>query len=152
MSDTPAYRPPDVSLVGDDHVRRYQETDGREGYLWNGVPILLLTTTGWKSGVPTKTRALIYGQDGGSYLVVASKGGSPEHPSWYRNLQAHPGVQVQVRENRFAAEARTADATERPRLWEIMRSIWPNYDVYETRTSRHIPVVVLEPVPSEVGA
>ncbi len=152
MSDTPVYRPPDVSLVGDDHVRLYQETEGREGYLWNGVPILLLTTTGWKSGVATKTRALIYGQDGDSFLVVASKGGSPEDPSWYRNLQAHPRAQVQIRESCFEAEARTADATERPRVWEIMRSIWPNYDVYETRTSRNIPVVILEPVPAGVQA
>jgi deazaflavin-dependent oxidoreductase (nitroreductase family) len=153
MAETPIYRPPDVTLLGDDHVRVYQQTDGREGYLWNGAPILLLTTTGWKTGARTKTRALIYGQDGDSYLVVASKGGSAEHPSWYRNLQAHPRVEVQVQGRRFEAEARTADEAERSRLWTIMRSVWPNYDVYETRTSRRIPVVVLQPVPqAEAGS
>ena len=140
------YRPPDVTRLGDEHVRRYQETDGREGYLWNGVPILLLTTTGWKSGSVTKTRALIFGRDGKDYLVVASKGGSPEHPVWYENLRAHPRARIQVRGEHLDVEVHAATETERPRLWEIMRSLWPNYEVYETRTTRRIPVVVLRPV------
>jgi len=146
VPDQPAYRAPDVSLVGDEHVRRYQETGGREGYLWNGVPILLLTTTGRRSGVPTKTRALIFGRDGADYLVVASKGGSPEHPVWYENLQAHPRAWIQVRDRHLEVEAHTAEGAEHARLWEIMRTLWPNYDVYQTRTDRRIPVVVLRPI------
>jgi deazaflavin-dependent oxidoreductase (nitroreductase family) len=145
MSTDPVYHAPDVSLVGADHVRLYQQTNGEEGYLWNGVPILLLTTTGRTSG-QQRTSALIYAQDGEDFLVVASKGGSPEHPSWYRNLTADPHVRLQVRDRRFEAEARSADESERPRLWSIVSGVWPNYNVYETRTSRRIPVVVLHPV------
>jgi deazaflavin-dependent oxidoreductase (nitroreductase family) len=144
MTNQPAYHPPDVSLVGEEHVKRYLETAGQEGYLWNGAPILLLTTTGRKTGT-ARTSALIYGQDGEDYLVVASKGGGPEHPLWYRNLVDDPQVKVQVRDRRFAAHAHAADDDERPRLWDIMRQIWPNYDVYVTRTTREIPVVVLRP-------
>lgn len=146
---SPVYTPPDVTLLGDDHVRVYQESNGREGHLWNGAPILLLTTTGWKTGQWSKTRALIFGRDAENFLVVASKGGSPEHPLWYKNLLVHPEVRVQVRERHFVAEARTAVPGERPRLWEIMRSIWPNYDVYATRTSRDIPIVILRPISDE---
>jgi deazaflavin-dependent oxidoreductase (nitroreductase family) len=145
MSETPIYRPPDVSLVGDDHVRLYRETAGREGYLWNGVPTLLLTTIGRRTGT-TRTSALIYGQDGPNYLVVASKGGSPDDPLWYRNLVANPLVGVQVRDQRFEAEASTPDDSDRARLWDIVRAVWPNYQVYQTRTSRRIPVVVLRPL------
>jgi len=145
----PTYSPPDITLLGDDHVRVYQESNGGEGHIWNGAPILLLTTTGWKTGQWSKTRALIFGRDGESFVIVASKGGSPEHPLWYRNLLVHPEVRVQVRERHFVAEARTAGPEERPRLWDIMRSIWPNYDVYATRTSREIPVVILRPISNE---
>jgi deazaflavin-dependent oxidoreductase (nitroreductase family) len=145
MAEAPVYRAPDVSLVGADHVRLYQETSGQQGYLWNGAPILLLTTTGRKTG-EARTSALIYGQDGDDFLVVASKGGSPDHPSWYGNLVADPHVRLQVRDRRFEAEARTADESERPRLWDIVKGVWPNYDVYETRTTRRIPVVVLHPI------
>jgi deazaflavin-dependent oxidoreductase (nitroreductase family) len=141
MSD---YRQPDLSLVGAEHVERYEETDGAVGYLWNGAPCLILTTTGRTSGAPRKV-PLIYGRDGGRYLVVASKGGAPEHPAWYRNLAAHPDVEVQVRGDRFRATARAAQGEERARLWPIMTAVWPNYDVYVTRTDREIPLVVLEP-------
>ena len=144
MSEAPIYYKPDVSIVGDDHVRLYQETGGKEGYLWNGVPTLLLTTVGRKTGA-SRTNALIYAQDGEDYLVVASKGGSSEDPLWYRNLQANSSVSVQVRATQFDAEALTADDTERSRLWDIVRGVWPNYDVYVTRTTRKIPVVILRP-------
>jgi deazaflavin-dependent oxidoreductase (nitroreductase family) len=146
MSDKePGYKAPDIALVGAEHVRRYRETDGEVGYLWNGVPTLLLTTTGRKSGRP-RTSALIFGRDAEDYLVIASKGGSPEHPEWYRNLEADPKAEIQVRAERIQVAARTATADERPRLWGIMAGQWPNYDVYQTRTDRHIPVVVLTPV------
>jgi deazaflavin-dependent oxidoreductase (nitroreductase family) len=142
------YEPPDLTLVGDDHIRRYRETDGEVGYLWNGVPTLLLSATGRRSGV-VHTCALIFARDGSGdsadYLVVASMGGAPRHPAWYLNLQAHPDAEIQVKNERIAVTARTASAEEKPRLWQIVTDVWPNYDVYQTRTDRDIPVVVLSP-------
>ena len=138
------YTPPDLTLVGDEHVRRYQETDGEVGHLWNGVPTLVLTTTGRKSG-EQRNSAMIYGKDGDSYVVIASQGGMPTHPNWYHNLTAEPRVQVQAGATKTAAIARTAEGEERDRLWKLMTGIWPNFDTYQTRTDRRIPVVVLEP-------
>jgi deazaflavin-dependent oxidoreductase (nitroreductase family) len=130
-------------LYGQEHVRRYLETDGEEGYLWNGVPTLILTTTGRRTGQPHST-PLILGQDGDDYVVVASRGGAPRHPFWYLNLVDHPEVGVQVKGDRFRANARTAEGAERERLWKQMAEIWPAYDDYQKRTDRRIPVVVLE--------
>jgi deazaflavin-dependent oxidoreductase (nitroreductase family) len=127
------------------HVRSYVETDGQSGHEWRpGVPTLLITTRGRKSGTLHRT-ALIYGRDGDRYLVVASRGGSPLHPSWYHNLIDHPEVDLQVGAAKFRARARTAGADEKPRLWSIMASIWPDYDSYQSKTDRDIPVVILEP-------
>jgi deazaflavin-dependent oxidoreductase (nitroreductase family) len=142
---TTGYRKPDVSLVGDEHVRRYQETDGAIGHDWNGVTCLVLTTRGRRSGEP-RSYALIYGRDGDDYIVIASYAGAPKHPGWYLDLVAEPRVQVQVRASRFEAIARTAQGAERERLWRVMTSVWPNYDEYVKRTSREIPVVVLKAV------
>jgi deazaflavin-dependent oxidoreductase (nitroreductase family) len=141
-----AYRQPDLLLLGDEHVRRYQETDGEEGYIWNAVPVLLLTTTGRKSGEP-RTTPLIFARDGDDYLVVASMGGAPQHPNWYRNLAAQPEARIQVRAEHVDVTARTASEDEKPRLWKIVSDQWPNYDVYQSRTERVIPVVVLSPSP-----
>jgi len=143
MSD-PSYAPPDLTLIGDDHVRAYQESDGETGYLWNGVPTLLLTTTGRRTGRP-RTSALIFARDGDGYLVVASMGGAPQHPSWYLNLQANPEAEIQVKSEHLPVTARTASGEEKPRLWGIVTEQWPNYDVYQSRTDRDIPVVVLTP-------
>lgn len=140
----PGYTAPDLGLVGAEHVRRYQETGGEVGYLWNGVPTLLLTTTGRKSGLP-RTSAMIFARDGGDYLVVASMGGAPRHPQWYRNLEAAPEAEIQVRAEHLPVTARTASDDERPRLWKIVTEVWPNYDVYQSRTERRIPIVVLSP-------
>jgi deazaflavin-dependent oxidoreductase (nitroreductase family) len=126
-----------------DHLRRYQATDGADGHLWNGVPCLLLTTTGRKSGAAL-TLPLIYGRDGERVVVVASRGGAPDHPAWYENLAAQPRVRVQVAADKFAATARTAKGEERARLWSLMAKIWPAYDEYQAKTTREIPVVVLE--------
>jgi deazaflavin-dependent oxidoreductase (nitroreductase family) len=139
------YQPPELLLLGEEHVQRYQETDGEVGYIWNGVPILLLTTTGRKSGLP-RTTPLIFAKDGDDYLVVASMGGAPQHPKWYGNLLAEPAARIQVRAAHVDVDARTADTDERGRLWKIVSEQWPNYDVYQTRTDRVIPVVVLSPV------
>ncbi len=89
---------------------------------------------------------MIYGKDGDSYLVVASKGGAPGHPAWYLNLRDNPDVRMQVGPEKLSARARTAGPEEKPRLWETMATIWPAYNEYQQKTDREIPVVVLEPV------
>ena len=133
----------DYSLFGPEHVRRYVETDGEVGYVWNGAPILILTTTGRKSG-EERSIPLIFGRDGEHCVIVASQGGRPRHPAWYLNLSADPAVDVRVKGDRFRARARTAAGEERERLWRAMNEIWPHYDEYQAKTSRVIPVVVLE--------
>ena len=105
----------------------------------------LLTTTGRKSG-EKYIFPLFYGDDGSSYIVVASKGGAPEHPGWYRNLVAHPEVEVQVGTKKTKAKARTTTGAERERLWEKALKFWPPYADYAKKTERQIPVVVLDPV------
>jgi deazaflavin-dependent oxidoreductase (nitroreductase family) len=131
-------------LYGAEHVRRYLETDGEVGYRWrNGAPILILATRGRRSG-EERLKPLIFGEDDGRYVVVASKGGAQHHPDWYLNLRADPDVQVQVKADRFRARARIAEGEERERLWRRMAEIWPAYDDYRQKTDREIPVVVLE--------
>lgn len=130
-------------LFGQNHVKRYIETNGEEGYAWSGASILILTTTGRRTGRQHST-PLIFGRHGDDYLVVASRGGSDRPPRWYLNLADQPQVQVQVKGDRFAARARTATPEEKPELWQIMKAQWPDYDRYQKRTKRHIPVVVLE--------
>jgi deazaflavin-dependent oxidoreductase (nitroreductase family) len=138
------YVQPDLSMFGDAHVEKYRETDGEVGYMWNGAPCLLLTTTGHKSGKP-RTVPLIFGPDGDRQILIASKGGAPDHPHWYKNLAANPTVEVQIKGDRFTATARTVeDPEERAACWAIATSVWPNYDEYVKRTDRVIPVVVLE--------
>ena len=139
------YVKPDISLFGDEHVRRYRETDGEVGHEWNGVPCLVLTTRGRRSG-EQRSSALIYGTDGDAFIVVASQGGAPTHPNWYHNLVADPNVELQVGGEHIRARARTAEGDERTRLWRVMTAVWPNYDQYVLRTDRVIPVVVLERV------
>jgi deazaflavin-dependent oxidoreductase (nitroreductase family) len=132
------------TLFGPKHVQRYRETGGDVGHVWKrGSKILLLTTTGRRTGNETTT-PLIYEQDGDRYVIVASKGGAPEHPGWYRNLAKTPEVEVQVKDEVFKARARTAEGEERERLWKLVNQQWPDYDAYQTRTEREIPVVVLE--------
>lgn len=126
-----------------EHIAEYLQ-DGDKGHDKMGTPALLLTTTGKKSGEPLLL-PLFYGEDNGNYVVVASKGGAPEHPAWYTNLVAMPEVEVQVRNEKFTATARTANDEEKPALWEKMAKIWPAYNDYQVKTDRPIPVVILEP-------
>jgi deazaflavin-dependent oxidoreductase (nitroreductase family) len=132
----------DDELFGPEHVRVYRETDGERGYRWRGTTILLLTTTGRSSG-ERRTTPLIHRTDEGRYVVIASKGGSPEHPDWFKNLRADPDVEVQVKGERFAAEPTVAEGEERERLWRLMTEVWPAYDDYAAKTDREIPVVIL---------
>jgi deazaflavin-dependent oxidoreductase (nitroreductase family) len=134
-----------------DHLERYLATDGEDGYLWDAslgggtgmIPTLLLTTTGRKSGRELML-PLIFGRSGDEYVVVASKGGAPEHPAWYLNLQANPNVKVQVKADKFNARARTANAQERTALWPKMVEIYAPYADYQKKTDRQIPVVILQ--------
>ena len=125
-----------------EHVEGYLATGGDEGHMWGGVPTLLLTTLGRKSG-EARLIPLIYGEDNGTYIVVGSKGGHALHPSWYENLVAHADVKGQVKADRFSARASTASGEERNRLWTLMTNIWEGYNEYQNRTDREIPVVVL---------
>jgi deazaflavin-dependent oxidoreductase (nitroreductase family) len=133
----------DDQLFGDEHVRVYRETGGQQGYHWRGTEILLLNTTGHQSG-QDRTMALIHRADGDRFVVVASKGGAPEHPAWFKNLQADPDVTVQVRDEVIPVHASVAEGEERARLWSLMTEVWPDYDKYQTKTEREIPVVVLQ--------
>ncbi len=137
-----------------DHANRYLSSGGTEGHMYTVtppghaemiVPSLLLTTTGRKSGEKYMF-PLFYGKTGDSYIVVASKGGAPEHPGWYRNLLANPDVEVQVGTAKIKAHARTATGEERTRLWATALKFWPPYADYQLKTEREIPVVVLDPV------
>jgi deazaflavin-dependent oxidoreductase (nitroreductase family) len=132
------------ALFGDEHVRQYRETDGEYGHDWKeGTSTLLLTTTGRRSGEP-RTTPLIYGRKGDDFLIVASKGGAPEPPGWYTNLETQPEAEIQVLDERIPVRARTATEAEKPDLWERMVAEWPHYDAYQEKTDRPIPVVVLE--------
>ncbi|MDX6630341.1 MAG: hypothetical protein QOH00_2587 [Gaiellales bacterium] len=133
-----------MALYGQEHIDRYLATDGEEGHDWQGTQTLILMTTGRRSG-QRRTHPLIYGRHGDDYLVVASKGGAPQHPEWYLNLEANPEVDIQVKGDRIHAHARTATPEEKPELWAIMTKEWPDYDTYQEKTDRDIPVVVLEP-------
>lgn len=133
-----------TTLYGQEHVDRYLATDGEEGHDWvNGTTTLLLITKGRKSG-ESRTHPLIYRDFGDAYLVVASKGGAPEPPAWYLNLQDEPNVEVQIKGDRFRAHARTASPEEKPAMWKLMTEVWPAYDEYQTKTDREIAIVVLE--------
>jgi deazaflavin-dependent oxidoreductase (nitroreductase family) len=125
------------------HVRRYVDSGGTRGHRWNGVDTLLITTRGRRTGRLRRT-ALIYGRDGDRYIVVGSNGGRPDHPAWYLNLLDEPQVHVQVGTESFAARARNATAVEKPRVWDLMAAIFPQYVRYRRKTTREIPVVILE--------
>lgn len=137
-----------------EHANRYLASGGTEGHFYKmsqperpeiTVPSLLLTTTGRKSG-ERFVFPLFYGTAGDSYFVIASKGGAPQHPGWYRNILADPQVEVQVGTDKVTARARTATGEERARLWQKALEFWPPYADYQKKTERQIPVVVLDPV------
>jgi deazaflavin-dependent oxidoreductase (nitroreductase family) len=136
------------------HANRYLASGGTEGHMHTvdvpgrgeiTAPALLLTTTGRKSGEKF-IFPLFYGTDSNRYFVIASKGGAPQHPGWYRNILANPDVEVQVGTKKLKARARTAAGDERIRLWNKALEHWPPYADYQLKTEREIPVVVLDPV------
>lgn len=138
-----------------DHVDRYLSSAGTDGHMYKitlpnmpelTVPSLLLITKGRKSGQKFLF-PLFYGHAGKGYFVVASKGGAPEHPGWYRNLMANPDVEIQVGTAKMKARARVASGEERAKLWKEGVVFWPPYADYQVKAgAREIPVVVLDPV------
>ena len=138
-----------------DHTNNYLLSGGTEGHMYTidrpgspaiSVASLLLTTTGRKSG-EKYIFPLFYGNTGDSYFIIASKGGAPEHPGWYRNILANPEVEIQVATATMKAKARTATGAERARLWDEAVKLFPPYADYKVKAGRReIPVVVLDPV------
>jgi deazaflavin-dependent oxidoreductase (nitroreductase family) len=135
---------PDDGLFGQEHVRVYRQTKGEHGYHWRGTTILLLTTKGRASGAE-RTTPLIHRVDDGRWVIIASKGGFPDHPDWYKNILAAPDeVTIQVLGEVIPVHASTAEGDERTRLWSLMTESWPAYNDYQQKTARELPVVVLE--------
>jgi F420H(2)-dependent quinone reductase len=133
-------------ILGGMHTKLYRLTGGKVGGKAGKAPVLLLTTTGRKSGQP-RTSPLLYTRVGDNgYMVIASKGGAPQHPLWYLNLQANPLAEVTVGRETKQVRARTAEGEEREQLWRALADLFPGYDRYAQKTSRRIPVVVFEPV------
>jgi len=137
-----------------DHANKYMSSGGKEGHIYKvkppnygelEVPSLLLTTTGRKSGEKF-IFPLFYGKHGQSYIIVASKGGAPDHPGWYKNILGNPEVEVQVGTHKLRARARTTSGAERAKLWDEAVKFWPPYADYQKKTDREIPVVVLDPI------
>jgi deazaflavin-dependent oxidoreductase (nitroreductase family) len=127
------------------HVALYRASGGRVGgRLGKGVPVLLLTSTGRKTG-RRRTTPLLYVEEGDRYVVVASVGGAPSHPAWYLNLRSKPAATIQVGRRKLAVRAETAGLEERARLWPRLTQMWPQYDDYQAKTRREIPVVILAP-------
>jgi deazaflavin-dependent oxidoreductase (nitroreductase family) len=132
-----------VELFWKVHPRLYRWSRGRIGGTLMGLPVLLLTTTGRKSGRP-RTNALMYVPNGGDFVVIASVLGEPRHPFWWRNLEANPEASVLIGGTTYRVRAREAAGDEREALWRALVAKVPDYDEYRARTTRRIPVVVLE--------
>src|SRR5438270_11696868 len=126
-------------------VRRFEETDGREGNELQGKPVIILWTKGRRSGAVRKT-PLMRVKDGDRYAVVASMGGAPKHPVWYLNLSADPNVRLQDGAELRDYVAREVSGDEKKQWWAKATEVWPDYDKYQASTDREIPLIVLDPV------
>ena len=144
MSAEPEYRP-GANDFANRQVSVYEASDGAEESTLRGVPIIVLTTRGRKSGALRKS-PLMRVTDGERYAVIASLGGAPQHPVWYLNLQADPEVELQDKAIRRRYRARTVAGDERREWWDRAVAVWPDYAIYQTKTDREIPVVVLDPI------
>jgi deazaflavin-dependent oxidoreductase (nitroreductase family) len=125
-------------------IEEFRSTGGKVSGLFEGAPMILLNHRGAKSGT-AYTSPLVYTRDGDNYVVLASKGGAPEDPQWFRNLAADPDVTVEVGTETLPVRARVAEGEERGRLWRAQADLMPAFDDYAAKTSREIPVVVFEP-------
>ncbi len=124
-------------------IDEFRANGGKVGGQFDGAPLLLLHTTGARTG-QVRVNPVMYRTDGDRLVVFASKAGADTNPDWFHNLRAHPRVTVEVGTETREAVARVADDTERTRLWEAQKSEWPGFAGYEQRTGRQIPVVILE--------
>jgi deazaflavin-dependent oxidoreductase (nitroreductase family) len=138
---------PGASQWANDQVRTYEATDGAKAWDLRGVPVIILTTRGRKTGALRKA-PLMRVSDGEKYAVVASRGGAPEHPVWYLNLLADPVVTLQDKAVKKQYRAHTATGDERDEWWARAAAVWPDYDTYQSKTDREIPIVILEPIES----
>jgi F420H(2)-dependent quinone reductase len=127
------------------HASVFRATGGRVGGRVVGSPVLLLVTTGRKSGLK-RTTVLLYLEDGGRYAIVASNGGTAKHPVWWLNLQANPEAAVEIGDRKILVRATEARGEEKARLWQRLVRMYPSYEHYQKRTDREIPVVVLDPI------
>ena len=125
-------------------IDEFRANDGKVGGPFAGAPLLLLTTTGVKSG-QQRTSPVVYTKDGENFVIIASKGGAPEHPQWFHNLVANPDITIEVGTDTIPVRARVAEGDERARLYRAQADLMPNFDDYAKATTREIPVVVLEP-------
>jgi deazaflavin-dependent oxidoreductase (nitroreductase family) len=126
-------------------IEEFRAKNGKVEGSFEGAPLLLLTTTGAKSGQP-RTTPLVYQRDGDRVVIFGSKGGAPAHPAWFHNLVANPEVIVELPGEKFTAHAEVAEGAERQRLWERQKAAMPNFAEYEAKTTREIPAIVLERV------
>jgi len=133
-----------LKVISVTHIFWYRVTGGALGARLAGRPMLLLTTTGRKSGRP-RTTPLQYFEDGGSMIVIASNGGNSWHPAWWLNLERNPEAEVQVRSDKRQVTAERAEGDERERLWEAAVETYSGYADYQMTANREIPVVVLRP-------
>lgn len=146
------YVPKIIKVMSQVNTAVYRWTGGLLGSTWRvgsafpwGIPVLLLTTIGRKSGQP-RTLPLIFIEEGDHIIIVASKGGLPSEPLWYKNLVANPECDVQIKRRKFKAKARTASPEEREALWPKLVAHYPDFASYASWTDRIIPVVILEPI------
>ncbi len=123
-------------------IEEFRANGGKVGGMWEGKPLLLLTTTGAKSG-QRRTNPVMYLADGDRLLIFASKGGAPTHPDWYHNLLAHPQVTVEVGTETYEAAAVVLTGEERDRLYAKQSELFPQFAEYQSKTSRKIPVIAL---------
>ena len=124
-------------------IDEFRANQGKVGGGFAGAPMILITHTGAKSG-KEYTSPLVYSMDGDKPVIIASKGGAPDDPQWFRNLLANPDVTVEVGTENYRARARVAEGAERDRLFRAQADLMPNFDEYATKTTRVIPVVVIE--------
>jgi deazaflavin-dependent oxidoreductase (nitroreductase family) len=139
-----------IKIMSRVNVRLYRATGGRLGSKWRvgsafprGVPVMLLTTTGRKSGEP-RVSPLLYIEDGPRVIVVASQGGLPRNPAWFYNIRSNPNVTAQIKSNVRQMQARVAGPEERAALWPRLVEMYPDFDKYQSWTDRQIPVVICE--------
>ena len=124
-------------------IQEFRANAGKVGPPFEGAPMLLITTTGAKSG-QERTTPLVHTTDGDKLVIIASKGGAPSHPAWYHNLVANPVVTIEKGTEKFKARAHVAHGEERDRLFNAQAKLMPNFAEYQEKTTRRIPVIVLE--------